>query len=103
MDRLTRKLHECKTLLIDLLVENEPSVFRNVWGKQKALRIIEDLKWKSISETEAVYYGTKLIEQVSIELNFQSEWEKYFSEHGADTTSKDVSAWMRAKKIWPNR
>lgn len=90
-----------KELFIDLLVENETGVFKAVWGPSKTLRLKDDLKWKIISETKAAYYGTKMIESEPAEQFFQDEWEKYFSEHGADVTSKDVSAWMYAIKIWP--
>ena len=90
-----------KELFIDLLVENEAGVFDTVWGPSKTLRLKEDLKWKIISETKAQYYGTKLIKREPAEQVFQDKLERYFSEHGADVTSEDGSAWMYAFKIWP--
>ena len=87
-----------KEQFIDLLVEKEAGVFKSVWGPSKTLRLKDDLKWRVVSETKAAYYGTKLIESKPTEFD---AWGKYFSEHGADSTSKDVSSWMYAIKIWP--
>ena len=92
---------QSKELTIDLLVESESGVFKSVWGPSKTLRLKEDLKWKTISETKAKYYGTKLVEKEPMEQLYQDKWEKYFAEHGADVTSEDVSTWMYAIKIWP--
>ena len=101
--RMNKELEEkSKRLVIDLLVENESGVFRSVWGQSKTLNLKEDLKWKTISDTKAKYYGAKLIEKKPEEQFYQDEWEKYFAEHDADVTSEDVSAWMYAFKIWPS-
>jgi len=90
-----------KKLSVDLLVENEAGVFKAMWGPSKTLRLKDDLKWKLISKTRAKYYGTKLLARETVGQLFQDKWEKYFSEHGADVTSEDISAWMYAIKIWP--
>ena len=100
--KVNKNLEErSKELTIDLLVESEAGVFKSVWGPSKTLRLKEDLKWKTISETKAKYFSTKLIEKEPVEQLYQDKWEKYFAEHGADVTSEDVSTWMYAIKIWP--
>jgi len=40
-------------LSIDLLVEKESGVFRSVWGTSKCLRLEDDLRWYTISDTTA--------------------------------------------------
>ena len=100
--RLNKKFKELsQDLSIDLLVENEKFVFKNVWGVSKTLHMVNDLKWKIVSEKKARYYGTKLIEKEPSDDLFQDKCDKYFAQHGADVTSKDLSAYIDALKIWP--
>jgi predicted nucleotidyltransferase len=89
-------------LSIDLLVEKESGEFRSVWGASKCLRLKDDLRWNIISDTTAKYWATKLVEKESTEQLFWDEWQVYFDQHGADTSSEDVSTWKYAIKVWPS-
>jgi predicted nucleotidyltransferase len=86
-------------LKIELLVDTGGEEISSPWKEKRILK--KELRWATLSNNKAKYWGAKSRPKIAEESLFLSDWEKYAIEHGADD-SMDVSDWCLATRVWPN-